>query len=316
MDNAPAIVRRFPVKTARDRLLSTGIHIQIWGPPKLGKTTQIFTLDDLPGVLVANRESGLLSVVDQPFLSIDIHSWVDAKNLACYLVGPDESRNHDYSQAHYEHCCNNLWGDPAQLNGYHTYFIDSTSFISSDCFEWCKTQPRSFSEKTGKPDTRGTFGLLAEEMVSWAKQLHRSPKNVILVGGLSEYDDNGRKKYVPMIDGAKAGNMFPYIFDEIITLTDVMCNDGQTRRAFVCTPNPWGFPAGDRSTKLSMIEEPHLGRLLRKIKDRPVRAAEDYTYETAIPQLPTAAQEEVSIGVVETQNTETANNPAEVPNWT
>jgi hypothetical protein len=37
-------------------------------------------------------------------------------------------------------------------------------------------------------------------------------------------------------------------------------------RAFCCrSPNPWGLPAGDRSGRLELIEEPHLGRLIAKI---------------------------------------------------
>ena len=37
-------------------------------------------------------------------------------------------------------------------------------------------------------------------------------------------------------------------------------------RAFVCqTLNEWGYPAKDRSGKLDVMEEPHLGRLINKL---------------------------------------------------
>jgi hypothetical protein len=36
-------------------------------------------------------------------------------------------------------------------------------------------------------------------------------------------------------------------------------------RAFICTPNPWGYPAGDRSGKLEQIEPPDLGKLIAKL---------------------------------------------------
>jgi hypothetical protein len=37
-------------------------------------------------------------------------------------------------------------------------------------------------------------------------------------------------------------------------------------RALCCqSPNPWGLPAGDRSGRLDLIEEPHLGRLIQKL---------------------------------------------------
>ena len=42
--------------------------------------------------------------------------------------------------------------------------------------------------------------------------------------------------------------------------------DGKPTRAFVCTsPNPWGYPAKDRSGRLEQIEEPHLGKLIAKL---------------------------------------------------
>jgi hypothetical protein len=31
---------------------------------------------------------------------------------------------------------------------------------------WAKTRPEAFSEKTGKPDSRGAFGLLAREVIT------------------------------------------------------------------------------------------------------------------------------------------------------
>ena len=46
-------------------------------------------------------------------------------------------------------------------------------------------------------------------------------------------------------------------------------DDDWTRpqRAFVCqTLNPWGYPAKDRSGRLDLVEEPHLGRLMEKIR--------------------------------------------------
>ena len=51
--------------------------------------------------------------------------------------------------------------------------------------------------------------------------------------------------------------------DEAAALAD----GGDPYRAFVChTINPWGFPAKDRSGRLGQVEEPHLGRLMDKIR--------------------------------------------------
>ena len=46
----------------------------------------------------------------------------------------------------------------------------------------------------------------------------------------------------------------------------ILNDDGSGYRAFVChTLNQWNFPAKDRSGRLDVIEEPHLGRLMEKI---------------------------------------------------
>ena len=50
-------------------------------------------------------------------------------------------------------------------------------------------------------------------------------------------------------------------------MAEVKTEDGTNRRAFICqTLNPFGFPAKDRSGRLDMVEEPHLGRLMAKIR--------------------------------------------------
>jgi hypothetical protein len=56
-------------------------------------------------------------------------------------------------------------------------------------------------------------------------------------------------------------------------------DDGGARRAFICrTLNPYGFPAKDRSGRLDMIEEPHLGKLMDKISGPATPAAERLSF--------------------------------------
>ena len=52
-----------------------------------------------------------------------------------------------------------------------------------------------------------------------------------------------------------------------MTLADVRPAEGAPYRAFVCTTlNEFGFPAKDRSGRLTAIEPAHLGRLMDKIR--------------------------------------------------
>ena len=72
---------------------------------------------------------------------------------------------------------------------------------------WAKTRPEAFSEKTGKPDTRGAYGLLAREVIGLLKHLQHAPgKTVIFVGILERVTDEfNRVTWQPQMEGGKAG---------------------------------------------------------------------------------------------------------------
>jgi len=161
------------------------------------------------------------------------------------------------------------------LERYETLFVDSITVAGRLCFQWCRGQPEAFSERTGKPDIRGAYGLHGREMIAWLTHLqHTRRKNIWFVGILDEkLDDFNRKVFSPQIDGAKTGLELPGIVDQVITMAEIAGADGQPAGAFICqTLNPFGFPAKDRSGRLDMIEVPHLGQLMAKIHG-PVRSA-------------------------------------------
>jgi hypothetical protein len=134
----------------------------------------------------------------------------------------------------------------------------------------------------------GAYGLHGREMIAWLTHLqHTRGKNIWLVGILDEkLDDFNRKVFSPQIDGSKTGLELPGIVDQVITMTDIAGGDGAPQRGFVChTLNPWGFPAKHRSGRLDMVEPPHLGRLMDKIRGPLIPADRRLTLEA--PQLPT-----------------------------
>ena len=136
---------------------------------------------------------------------------------------------------------------------------------------------------------RGAYGLHGREMIGWLTHLqHTRAKNVWFVGILDEkLDDFNRKVFQPQIDGSKTGLELPGIVDEVITMAELKA-DGDPYRAFVCqTINPWGFPAKDRSGRLDQVEEPHLGRLMTKIRAPVAPAPKRLTY-TPPPADPAA----------------------------
>ena len=139
--------------------------------------------------------------------------------------------------------------------------------LSRLCFAWCKTQPQAFSEKNGKPDSRGAYGLLGQEMITALTHLqHVRDKHVIYVAILEEKtDDFNRRYYQLQLEGSKTALELPGVLDEVVTLAILKADDGTTYRGFVTrADNTFGYPSKDRSGRLDAIEEPDLGKLIQK----------------------------------------------------
>jgi hypothetical protein len=280
----------FKIIKADERMAQPSkVNLIILGPSGVGKTTLARTLDPAT-TLFLDLEAGMLAVQDWPGDSIDVRAsaeaigvtpWEFARALACVIGGPDPSDlDGPYSRMAYDTYIQKI--DPKLFEKYETVFVDSITVAGRHSFEWSKRQPQAMSEKTGKPDTRGAYGLHGQEMVRWLTQLqHIRTKNIIVVGILDRtVDELKRVSYDAQIEGSKAGREMGGIFDEVLTLcTFVQEGDmvaaawptEQTNkikfRAFVCTnDNAFGLPAKDRSGRLDMLEPPDLGRLIQKIR--------------------------------------------------
>ena len=255
--------------SAAERIKSYGTAIKgiLLGKVKIGKTSQLWTLSPKTTLFV-DIEAGGLSVQGWKGDSLEPKTWEECKDIACFVGGPNVGLRPEqcYSTEHYNH----VMTAGLSMNKYDTIFIDSISVASRLCLQYCKGQPEAISEKSGKADNRGAYGLLAKEMIQWLTQLqHAKGKNIWFVGILDEkMDDYNRKFFAPQIEGASTALQMPGIVDEVIVMTDLPGDDGIPYRAFVCqTPNMWNFPCGDRSGKLDLIEPPSLGLLMQKIKD-------------------------------------------------
>jgi hypothetical protein len=260
---------RLPIVTADERMNEThSAKITVLGPSGVGKTTLLKTLPE-GSTLFVDCESGDLAVLDWRGDTLRPRTWPEFKDLVVFLAGPNPvaTAEQSFSQAHFDAVCAK-YGDPAQLAKYTTYFVDSITVLSRLCLAWAKTQPQAFSDRTGKPDTRGAYGLLGQEMLGALTHLqHARDKHVIYVAILDEKtDDFGRRVFLPQIEGSKTGLELPGIVDEVITYQLIKSDDGSLYRAFVTrADNLWGYPAKDRSGRLDLLEPPDLGRLIAKI---------------------------------------------------
>lgn len=259
-----------PIIGADERLAQRkGIKGVIFGRSGIGKTSLLWTLN-ASTTLFLDLEAGDLAVEGLEIDTLRPRTWKECRDFAVFIGGPNPALREDqpYSQAHFDEVCGR-YGDPAVIGKYETVFIDSITVAGRLCFQWCRGQPEAFSEKTGKPDIRGAYGLHGREMIGWLTHLqHTRGKHVWFVGILDErLDDFNRKVFQPQIDGSKTGLELPGIVDEVLTLTSLPDDKGVPQRVFVChTQNSWGYPAKDRSGRLDLLEPPHLGRLIEKIR--------------------------------------------------
>jgi hypothetical protein len=286
---------RLPIITADQRLAEPrGIKGVIFGRSGIGKTSLLWTLT-AETTLFFDLEAGDLAIEGLAIDAIRPRTWTECRDFAVFIGGANPALREDqpYSPAHYASVCAKF-GDAGVLARYDTVFIDSITVAGRLCFQWCKGQPEAHSDKTGKPDVRGAYGLHGREMIAWLTHLqHTRGKNVWFVGILDEkLDDFNRKVFVPQIDGSKTGLELPGIVDQVITMADITVAKGPPQRAFVCqTLNTWGFPAKDRSGRLDMVEPPHLGRLMEKIQRPAAPVSERLTWPPVTPADPAPAPE-------------------------
>lgn len=282
------------------------VNIALFGPSGSGKTFQANTLD-ASKTLFIDLEAGTLAIqswagdvisVREEATKMGVHPWQFARALICLLGGPDPAApaTSPYGKeafASYEQAL----GAATMFDKYDTVFIDSITVASRMALAWAKTQPEAFSEKTGKPDNRGAYGLLGQELTGWLTQAqHVRTKNIIVVGILDVgKDDFGRPTFEPQIEGAKAGRELPGIFDQVITLGLFDMSSGQpvfdlvkgTQRGFICHQNNgYGVPAKDRSGRLDSIEAPDLGAVIAKIQEAPRKDAPIFTAPQAEDVVP------------------------------
>lgn len=288
-----------PFVTADQRMAqASAVKAALVGKAGAGKT---YAARSLPPktTLFLDGEAGTKALGDWPGTTLPLrdaaeklrmHPWELCRGVASLLSGPDYS-DYDlqpggrvpgpYSPEAFEHYKRTL-GDPKDMFAMvRTIFVDSITVASRWSFAWSNAQPDSISDK-GKKDTRGTYGLHGREMVRWLTVLQHAPYNVIVAGILDrKTDDFNRPYFALQVEGGKAAAELPGIFDNIITLTrfnitgdppvlDLAYEDG-AERGMVCTQNPWGLPAKDRSGRLDMVEKADLHAVLVKINGgRPI----------------------------------------------
>lgn len=245
-----------------------GIKALILGEAGVGKTSLLKTLPADSKPLFIDLEAGDLSVADWQGDSIRLKTWEDCRDLAVLVGGanPNLASHQPYSEAHYNAAVKKHGKE--FLEGYNCLFIDSLTVAARFCFTWAKKQPECFSATTGKPDTRGAYGLLGQEIIGFITQIqHARHIDCFFVGILErKVDDTGVATWAIQADGSKLGLECPGILDFVFTMR--FKDDEKKERVFITRANKFGFPAKTRSGNpdiLDMVEPASLAHIMSKI---------------------------------------------------
>jgi len=247
--------------TADQRMADMTTKGVILGPAGVGKTTLLKTLPPATTLFVS-LEEGEISLQREDeygpaFMGDTIRpsNWVELVQLTEALY---------------------MNPRPPALAKYKLIFFDSITVASHWCFQWAQTQPRAFSEKTGKPDIRGAYGLTADTMIEWAWALKRLPGvSVWLIGGLEQTRLDPDNEYSPLVwrpllVGKGTAKELPFIMDYCLVMNRFQ-HDGQPYTGLFT--DPWGeygsVPVKTRGGGFAAIEPPNLGAFINKALGRP-----------------------------------------------
>lgn len=205
---------------------SATLNLLVHGLAGSGKTRLASTVSK---PIVLSAEGGLLSLreFDIPFLEITDTNQIDeAMNIA-------------------------MSGD------YEWIFIDSLS-------ELCEMSLAKF--KRVCKDARMAYGMMADEMSQFIRDVRDCPKNVCFTAkqGKVKDDASGMIFHGVSAPGEKFAQAISYFFDEVFCLHTMKDADGNTE-SMLQTQRCTQYDAKDRSGSLNMWETPNLTAIYNKI---------------------------------------------------
>lgn len=234
------------IRSTRD-FSNKQLKMVVYGSPGVGKTSLAKTCGGK--VLVISAEGGLLSLSDNDIDFVDITMGSDGQILA-------KSERLEALRAAFEY----VQTEEARKK-YSWLFVDSLTEIGQIVIENLKTK---YPEKK---DALPMWGEYSDQMRALIKSFRDLPGYNVVFTALTttEKDENARRYQAVDLQG-KISSQLPGYFDEVFYFHVYEDSEtGETKRGLITQPNE-KVVAKDRSGKLALMEEPHLGKISDKIR--------------------------------------------------
>ena len=242
-----------------------GTSIVLTGPSGIGKTHALRTLDPVT-TLIIDIDRGALPLLDVPVDIVRPSGWEEIANLFCLIGGANPSLppQSAYSPNHFEKVSGLI-----EVGKYDMFVVDSITQVGRESYRYAETHPES-PPRGGGRDSRQTYGQHARQMVAGLQHMQRgAPNKVIIMTAVLERltDDLGRVEWRVQLEGDKASRELPGIVDHVVVMDRIAFSGAKKPvRAFITSsPNDWNYPAKSRSNRFDQVEEPNLGKLIKKL---------------------------------------------------
>lgn len=219
------------IQSTKNFGLANGVKMIVYSPAGYGKTKLVATC---PTPIILSSESGLLSLADFELPYIEIKTLPDLRDAYLWSKSSSEARQ------------------------FETLCLDSISDIAEVVLT---------AAKSGKKDGRMAYGEMIDDMNKELRAFRDIPGfNVYMSAKQERIKDEGTGivSNGPMMPGNKLSQNVPYFPDEVFRLGIEGVGEN-SYRYLQCQPD-FVNTAKDRSGKLNMIEEPHLGKIIAKIR--------------------------------------------------
>lgn len=222
-----------------------GVKLMVYGDAGMGKTSLVPTL---PTPFLISAESGLLSLAPQNIDRIHPNDPSVSRNVPVLKV-----RN----MAEFRDAVR--W---AQESHEATQFESGAVDSATEIFEQILKE-----QKVQNADGRAAYGAMHAEAITLLKNFRDIPGlNVYMSSKMAKVQNpiTGFTKCAPMAPGKNLTWDIPYLFDMMFALR--LGEDEQGTWRYLQTAPCLQFEAKDRSGACLASEEPHLGRIIEKIK--------------------------------------------------